>query len=292
MFCSPFVMASLQWMTWTPAQAPDSDDRLLVADTSDSFAATNSSIEEVVQAWLSASTSDQLPQGGTNLYLTSSERTKLAGIAVWADVSPVFSVQGDIGNVLLTQDDIPDGSNFVRTQNNFSDAKDDQLTDAFQHSVIISGNPHNVTQSDIWLDNVLNKEQLTKEPNDWSFAQDQTLEDEDIFLIEDSTDGFSKKVIEFRRVIASLINKSADRVKNSIEQDGGSLQLVNDEDTPPEGYAYMNLKWNKWWHSPLVRYIYDSNEDIHIPFGHQMIVQWGIVGWANITGGWILVILS
>jgi len=61
-------------------------------------------------------------------------------------------------------------------------------------------------------------------------------------LIEDSTDGFSKKVIEFRRVIASLINKSADRVKNSIEQDGGSLQLVNDEDTPPEGYAYMNLK--------------------------------------------------
>jgi len=119
------------------------------SDSTDSDKTKVSSVESFVAAALPGLTTDILPAGATNLYMTSAEKTKLAGIVPGADVSPVQTVNGTIGNVVLTQDDVGDGITYVRTQNNFSNLASANLGIAYSHSQQITGNPHNVTKSEV-----------------------------------------------------------------------------------------------------------------------------------------------
>jgi len=262
-----------------PAVTPASNDILLLSDVSDSLVAKNSTIEEVTKAGMSASTSDDLPEGVTNRYMTPAEKTKLTGITPGADVSPVSSVNGQTWPVSLTQDNIPSGATYVQTENNYSTAEKNKVTNAYTHAQQTSGNPHNVTATEVWLGNVTNDAQLTRWSDDWVWFPNRfSLDSGDRVLVEDSTDGYAKKKVPRSSVISSMGAVALSRVTHSITMIGGALQLVNDEATPDQWLAYMThqVSGAKWRHSPLPRVEHD---ELLIPEHHQYIVY----GWIDVT---------
>lgn len=72
-------------------------------------------------------------------------------LAFTADVS---SVNGQINNVMLSTDDIPEGSTLYFTQTRVSENSDVSTNSA--HSALTSGNPHSVSKSDLGIGNVQN----------------------------------------------------------------------------------------------------------------------------------------
>ncbi len=56
---------------------------------------------------MTALSSDTLPEGATNRYMTNAEKTKLATIAPSAEPNEVESVNGKQGIVTLNLDEIP-----------------------------------------------------------------------------------------------------------------------------------------------------------------------------------------
>jgi len=101
-----------------------------------------------------------LPAGAINLYMTPGEKVKLAGVQTGAQVNSVDSVNGQTGTVLLDQDDIPDGSTYVRTENNFTAVKVAELNAATNHLSDLN-NPHQTTPANIGIGNVTNDVQLS-----------------------------------------------------------------------------------------------------------------------------------
>lgn len=53
-------------------------------------------------------------------------------------------------------DDILDGATYVKTENNLTDALKTNYDSAYTHSTTTTGNPHNVTKTDVGLENVAN----------------------------------------------------------------------------------------------------------------------------------------
>ncbi len=181
----------------TPVITPQIDDVLLVADQSDWLKSRQSEVWPVVAAWLPAWTTDLLPEGTTNLYLTPWERVKIASVAVWAQVNSVDSVNWQIGAVILTQDDIWNWTNFVQTENNFTDQSVTDLNTSINH-VSSQSNPHNVTKAQVWLGNVTDDLQLSTTAGNFSnLTEKSDIQQhlEDIFVIEDSSDGWNIKKI-------------------------------------------------------------------------------------------------
>lgn len=105
---------------------------------------------------------------------------------VTAQTAPVRSVNGETGDVSLTQDDVPDGSAYVRTHNDLTDALKAQIganqngvaanaaaiasgqaaisanQAAIEAHVAARDNPHNVTKAQIGLGNVDNTSDMDK----------------------------------------------------------------------------------------------------------------------------------
>ena len=176
------------WISATPA----ANDRFIFGDANDSDNLKDVELQNLAWPLLNEWDTDDLPEWATNLYMTPAEKAKLTGIAPWADVSPVTTVNGVAGNVTLTQDDIPNGTTYEQTENNFSDAKDANLATAYSHALQTSGNPHQVTNTDVWLGNVADERQLSREAGNFSALTEKSdiqfhLADQTV--IQDSSDG-------------------------------------------------------------------------------------------------------
>lgn len=91
---------------------------------------------------------------------------------------------------------------------------DSQLSTLSSH-IGNTSNPHNVTKSQIGLENVTNDAQLTRGPSDFlSFPTKTTPSSSDILLIEDSNDGYQKK-----RILLSQVGGSSSSGVNFIPKD-------------------------------------------------------------------------
>lgn len=112
----------------------------------------------------------------------------------------VDSVNGETGIVVLDTDDIDEGtSNKYFTEQRVRDV--DDVSNNTSHRQTTSGNPHQVTKSEVGLGNVHNKAQLYREANDFnSFSEKTTLNNDDKLLIEDSENSYNKKHILIKRL--------------------------------------------------------------------------------------------
>lgn len=180
-----------------PTETPDNTDNLLFADTSDADNIKKNTPGAVVATGLASNTTDSLPEGATNLYATAGEKVKLAGIQTGAQVNDVNSVNGQVGAVVLDQDDVADGSTFVRTNNNFTNTAVTELNAATNHLTDFN-NPHNTTPALIGLGNVTNDTQLSTTAGNFnSLSEKSDIQQhlEDKFVIQDSSDSDQIKSI-------------------------------------------------------------------------------------------------
>lgn len=198
----------------TPITATNSD-KMLIADASDSNNLKSVLPSSVVAAWLPSNTSDLLPEWTNNLYMTPGERVKLASVEAWAQVNAVTSVNGQVLAVSLDQDDIPDGTTYVRTQNDFTDTNVVELNAASNHLTNFS-NPHDTTAAQVWLWNVTNDTQLSTTPGNFSaLVEKSDIQQhlEDLFVLQDSNDN---------NIIKKVTNKTDLIWKASLCQIWGS----------------------------------------------------------------------
>jgi len=147
-----------------PLATPVYNDIDLFADISDSNNAKKNTIGQKVKAGLSdpTVTADDLQDWATKKVLTATERTKLAGIQVGAQVNTVTSVNWQMGVVVLDADDIADTVTRKMGNEVFDTSEKNKLDTAYTHSQAVTGNPHNVTASQVWLGNVANERQLSR----------------------------------------------------------------------------------------------------------------------------------
>jgi hypothetical protein len=94
----------------------------------------------------------------TNKFITQTELTKLAGIEAGAQVNTVTSVNSQTGVVVLDSDDVSEGT----TNLYMTATQETNFGTAYAHSQTITGNPHNVTKSDVGLGNVDNTSDANK----------------------------------------------------------------------------------------------------------------------------------
>lgn len=147
-----------------PLATPVYNDIDLFADISDSNNAKSNTIGSKVKAGLSdpTVTADDLQDWATKKVLTAAERTKLAGIQAGAQVNTVTSVNWQMGVVVLDADDIADTVTRKMGNEVFDTSEKNKLDTAYTHSQAVTGNPHNVTASQVWLGNVANERQLSR----------------------------------------------------------------------------------------------------------------------------------
>ena len=268
-------------MAWFPSTTPDitpvAADIMLLADISNANEISDATVQEVVLAWLWANTSDDLPQWATNLYFSTAEQTKLAGITAGAQPNAVISVNGKIWTVILDMDDLVDWTSYVRSENNFDNTAVSELNTAFTHVTNIT-NPHSVTNTQVGLWNVTNDAQLKRSANDFNtFPQKVSLHPTDIVLIEDSIDSYNKKKVEISDLSTEVIDALA--TSNSLEVVWSVLELKNDQATPAEDTYFGNQDWGKWRFKKYERNTYPSTTDINIPTGYSMVIHWWLA-WA------------
>lgn len=267
-------MANKAFPTQTPTITPASDDILLVADFDNGNAASDSTIQEVVEVGMQSNSTDNLPEWVTNKYYPSSDQNKLSNIEPWAEVNQVNSVNWLQWDVSLNQDNIPDWVTFVRTNNNFTNQEKSELQTAYSHSQQITGNPHNVTKTEVWLWNVLDEEQLSKSPNDWwSFSNKLTPDANDEFLIEDNNDGNSKKRVTVTSLIAWVVANISPVLWWSIVENSWSLELDWDQLTPDDFTVYWKQFGVKGRYSQFTRVNYSWVGVLTIPWDHQLILH-------------------
>ncbi len=184
--------------TTVPTETPDNTDNLLFSDTSDADNLKKNTPGAVVAAGLPSNDTDSLPQGATNLYMTPGEKVKLAGVQTGAQVNSVDSVNGQTGAVQLDQDDVPDGTTYVRTENNYTNTAVTDLNAATNHLTDFN-NPHNTTPALIGLGNVTNDEQLSTTPGNFGALNEKSdiqQHLDDLFVIQDSADGDQIKKVK------------------------------------------------------------------------------------------------
>ena len=147
-----------------PLATPVYNDIDLFADISDSNNAKSNTIGSKVKAGLSdpTVTADDLQDWATKKVLTAAERTKLSGIQAGAQVNTVTSVNWQMGVVVLDADDIADTVTRKMGNEVFDTSEKNKLDTAYTHSQAVTGNPHNVTASQVWLGNVANERQLSR----------------------------------------------------------------------------------------------------------------------------------
>ena len=80
--------------------------------------------------------------------MTNAEKTKLSGISPGAEPNEVESVNGKQGIVTLNLDEIPNGTSYVRSQNNFTNLQLTRVTNAENHRNNFS-NPHLTTKTHV-----------------------------------------------------------------------------------------------------------------------------------------------
>lgn len=275
-------MAAQQFPVSFPTIAPAFDDLLLFADVDTANTNSVNTVEDIVKAWLSASTTDDLPQGATNLYFTLAGQIKLAWIAPWAQVNSVFTVNGLWWAVILDQDDILDWTTYKQTENNFSNTKLTELNTAFAHVSNLS-NPHAVTNVQVGLWNVTNDSQLKRSAGDFStFPQKVSLHPADHLLIEDSVDSLNKKYVEVIALVNEVIWNLPGNLWASLEVSWWLLQFKNDTATPPEDSFYGNEEWTLGYYSKYDKNVYGW-ADIVIPTWHTMVVHWWLSGFNSIV---------
>lgn len=176
--------------TTTPNEIIENADDLLFADTSDSSNLKKTNPQDIVSAGVGGISSDDVSQWSSNLYMTPWERAKVASIETWAEVNQVNTVNWLQGPVVLTQDNVWDGSTFVRTNNNFTDTNVSNLNNNTIHRWQ-TNNPHNVTKSQIWLSNVTNDVQLSQTAGNFDTLTEKTdiqLHLNDKYVLQDSDD--------------------------------------------------------------------------------------------------------
>ena len=177
--------------TGIPTAAPDNTDNIMFSDTSDWDQLKKNTPWAVVWAWLPSNDTDSLPEWTTNLYLTPWERVKLASVQTWAEVNSVDSVNWQTWVVALDQDDVPDGTTFVRTNNNFTNTNVSKLNAASNHLTDFA-NPHNTTPANIGIGNVTNDKQLSTSAGNFSaLVEKSDIQQhlDDLFVLQDSDDG-------------------------------------------------------------------------------------------------------
>lgn len=178
-----------QYTTTTPS----STDLMIFADVSNSNIVWKNTLTEITKAGMAGADTDDLPDWSTTVMMLATERTKLSGIQAGAQVNNFTSIQWQsAGALTLTQDDIPDGTTFVQTENNFADARATELQIAYSHSQNVSGNPHNTTKTMIWLSNVTNDIQLSQTANNFSILPEKSdvqFHLDDMTVLQDSSNG-------------------------------------------------------------------------------------------------------
>lgn len=283
-------MTDIIFPSWVLTEAPDTWDTFMFSDISDWGKLKKSEATDIVASGILWITSDDVTEWSSNLFMTPTEKSKLSTVSLWAEPNAVDSVNGFGSNVTLTQDNIPNGSIYVQTENNYSNAEVGRVNDAYNHSLVNSGNPHSVTKSDVWLGNVTNDSQLKRSSNDRAFTNKPNLADADRVLIEDSSNSFDKAIT----TVSSLIDKFSQSISfftsKSIEAVAWFLQLKNDVETPENLSLYWYEDWSKWWFPNMVRKEY-NNEDINIDSNRQLIIYWQMSGQNNVYIYWDLVIL-
>lgn len=283
-------MADIIFPSWVPSATPETWDTYLFSDLSDSGKLKKATANEIVSQWASWITSDDVAEWGTNLYMTTTEKSKLATVSLWAEPNTVDSVNWFGGNITLTQDNVWDGATYVRTENNYSDAEVVRVNSAYNHSLVNSGNPHSVTKTDIGLANVTNDAQLKRSGNDWAFSNKSNLATTDRLLIEDSANSFGKAITTISSLLTRFSQSLWSYASKSIEVVSWLLQLENDQETPENLSVYGYEDGSKGWFPNMVRKEYNS-EDINIDSNRQLIIYWQMSGQKNVYTYWDLVIL-
>lgn len=278
----------------TPSITTASNDLLLLADVSNSNNVWDDTVVNVVKAWLWASTTDDLPQWATNLYFTSAEKSKLSWISPNAEPNVVDSVNGQIGIITLTQDDIGDGVTYKQTENNYSDSEVTKVTNATAHISDVN-NPHNVTKTQVWLWNVTNDAQLLRAWNDYTqFTNKPSPNYNDIVLIEDSVSWYAKRkttLLSILNGIGQHMKAFNTRVDKSLEVVPDKIQLKNDEAIPDNGKFYwQRVSW-KWRYRPFNKTVIQTLETIQIENDESLVVSGEYKVYWNINIYWSLHII-
>lgn len=179
---------------------PVFSDLDLFADISDSNNAKKNTIGQKVKAGLAdpTVTADDLQDWATKKVLTATERTKLAGIQVGAQVNTVTSVNWQMGVVVLDADDIADTAARKMGNEIFNTSEKDKLDTAYTHSQAVTGNPHNVTAAQVWLGNVANERQLSRTAGNFNalpLKTDIQRNLNDLMVIQDDFDSDNIKKV-------------------------------------------------------------------------------------------------
>jgi len=110
-----------------------------------------------------------------------------------AEQNTIDSVNGQVGTVVLTQDDVGDGITYVRTHNDYTNADEATVALTVTHMANML-NPHNTTKAQVGLTNVTDDAQLKRAAGDYTtFTLLATPTATDLFLIEDSLNAYAKK---------------------------------------------------------------------------------------------------
>lgn len=265
-------MADVQIST-LPQTTPDHNDLVIFVDVDDSNNAKTNTVEEIVKEGMTVLDSDDLSQGTSNLFLTNAERSKLATVAPNSEPNEVESVNGKQGIVTLDLDEIPNWTNYVRSQNNFTNLQLTRVTNAENHRNNFS-NPHNTTKAQVWLDQVKNVEQISSDPNEFSaFAHKTSPHEDDKILIENESDSRKKRYVTIWDILTEFFKPVVTRFKNSLELDvDDKVQLVGDEANPQHRYSYQTRNWAKMWASMMPENIVEATEELIIDDKDQYIV--------------------
>lgn len=261
---------------------PSSTDLMIFADVSNSNVVWKNTLTEITKAGMAGADTDYLPDWSTTVMMLTTERSKLAGIAAGAQVNNFTSIQWQsAGALVLTQDDIPDWTNFVQTENNFADARASELQIAYSHSQNINGNPHNTTKTMIWLGNVTNDTQLSTTANNFSSLPekpDVQFHLDDVTVLQDSSNG---------NIIKKVKNQT------NLIWYGAYIQ----ERWPSINYNHFVISWSTTYklnsmvsiagsiYMCAVTHQSSSSFASDLSNGYWTIIGWGGWGWNTLSSG-------
>ncbi len=171
-------------------------------------------------------------------FIPSPQTEEVEIVSKWGDISGVLSNQSDLSNALSDKSDIHHSHELDY------EPKNPELT----AHLLNNDNPHNLNKDSIGLSNVDNLKQLNREPSDFNaFQQKSTIHSEDIVLIEDSEDGYAKKIVKMNELMPSNIILTLHKIcdfsyLNSINlQSGEKIKLGSQFPCLP-GEASVRIK--------------------------------------------------